>query len=280
MPKSQLDWVICGALVLAVLAIYAPMGHFAFVTYDDPAYVTENAHVRAGLTLDSIRWALTAVVTANWLPVTMLSHLAACEFFGLQSGLHHRLNEVIHALAAVLLFVTLRRATRAPWPSAFVALIFAIHPLHVESVAWISERKDVLSAFFWFLAIYAYVLYAERPSPRRYLLLIVFFCLGLMSKPMLVTFPFTLLLARCLASSPVPAAECPMGEDAPLRDLAGHPPLSPISFRIRQARSRIYLSARASRNALVSYIGYIGQTFWPSGLAVSIPTPMRSRRGR
>ena len=154
----------------------------------------QNAHVQAGLTPASIKWAFTAVVSANWMPVTLLSHMLDCQLFGMDSGMHHLVNVLFHMLAALLLFAFLRRATGARWPSAFVAFMFALHPLHVESVAWIAERKDVLSAFFFFLALYAYVRYAESPSVRRYLLVVVPFCLGLMSKPMLVTFPFTLLL--------------------------------------------------------------------------------------
>jgi hypothetical protein len=182
-PKSHLDLIIWLGLILSVFAVYSQVGHFAFVSYDDIWYVTENAHVQAGLTPDNIYWALTSTVDANWIPVTMLSHMAVCTFFGLESGAHHWVNVVFHALAAVLLFASLQRATRATAASAFVGFVFALHPLHVESVAWVSERKDVLSTFFWFLALYAYIRYTERPSLNRYLLMVAPFCLGLMHPP-------------------------------------------------------------------------------------------------
>ncbi len=182
------------ALVVTVLLVYGQVDHFEFTSYDDPEYVTENPYVRAGLTVDSIKWAFTEPAVGNWIPVTVLSHAAAAGLFGMEAGAHHMVNVLLHALAAILLFSALRRATHARWPSAFVAAVFALHPLHVESVVWIAERKDVLSAFFGFLALYAYVRYAENPSLRRYLMVVAPLCLGLMSKPMLVTFPFVFLL--------------------------------------------------------------------------------------
>ena len=161
--------IILGLLV-SIFAVYAKVGTFDFNSYDDNLYVTENPHVKAGLTIDSIKWAFTAAVASNWMPVTLLSHMLDCQFFHLQSGMHHLVNVLFHFLATLLLFLALERATHAPWQSAFVAFVFALHPLHVESVAWVAERKDVLSAFFAFLALYAYVRYAERPDARRYLL--------------------------------------------------------------------------------------------------------------
>jgi hypothetical protein len=223
-----------------------------------------------GLTLDNIKWALTAVVVSNWMPVTLLSHIVDCEFFGLQSGLHHHMNILLHALTAVLLFVVLRRATKALWPAAFVAFVFALHPLHVESVAWISERKDVLSTFFWILALYAYVRYAEQPTVRRYLLMVVPFCLGLMSKPMLVTFPFTLLLFDIW---PLHRTQSPktLIEKVPLfvLSVAG----SAVTYLAQQTTGAVQSLSLGARiaNALVSYVSYIGQMFWPAGLAVFYP---------
>ena len=151
-------------LFLATVAVYAPVLHFDFVNFDDPEYVTANPHVPKGLTPDGIVWALTSTEAANWFPVTRISHLLDGQLFGMHSGMHHLTNVVFHALAALLLFAFLDRATRARWPSAMVALLFALHPLHVESVAWVSERKDVLSAFFWFLALLLYVRYTEQKS--------------------------------------------------------------------------------------------------------------------
>ena len=266
-PKPYLDLVIGIGLLLSILAVYAQVGHFDFASIDDPFYVTENVHVQAGLTPENIKWALTTVVDGNRVPLTILSHMAVCTFFGLQSGMHHWVNVVLHALAAILLFASLRRATHALWPSAFVAFIFALHPLHVESVAWVTERKDVLSTFFWFLALYAYVRYAEQPGPRRYALVIVPFCLGLMAKPMLVTFPFTLLL---LDVWPFRRAQFPktLWEKVPLFALSA---LSSIVtyFAQRSGGAMQHVPLWLSlRNVLMSYVNYIGQMFWPTGLAV------------
>src|SRR5262249_32312116 len=153
----QLDLAIGFALVVAIFVVYADVGSFDFNSYDDNLYVTENPQVQAGLTAASIKWALTAVVASNWMPVTLFSHMLDCQLFHLQSGMHHLMNVLLHILATLLLFAALQRATAARWPSAFVAAVFALHPLHVESVAWVAERKDVLSAFFFFLALYGYV---------------------------------------------------------------------------------------------------------------------------
>ena len=268
--KSHLDQIVWIGLILAVLAVYSSVGRFDFISFDDPSYVTENVHVRAGLTPENIKWALSTVVDANWVPVTLLSHMAVCDLFGIESGMHHWVNVLLHALAAVLLFAWVRRATHAVWPSAFVAFIFALHPLHVESVAWISERKDVLSTFFWFLALYAYVLYSERPGPRRYLLVIVPFCLGLMAKPMLVTFPFTLLL---LDVWPLRRAQFPktVWEKIPLFALALLS--SAVTYFAQRSGGAVQASPLGDRvrNALISYVSYIGQMFWPAGLGMFYP---------
>ena len=189
-----LDLAIGLGLILAIFAVYSSVGSFDFTSYDDTLYVTENPHVQAGLTLEGMRWAMTAVVASNWMPLTLFSHMLDCQFFHQQSGMHHLVNVLFHVLATLLLFAWLKRVTGARVASAFVALIFAVHPQHVESVAWVAERKDVLSACFWFLGLYAYARYAERPSVRRYLLVALVFGLGLMAKPMLVTFPLVLLL--------------------------------------------------------------------------------------
>src|SRR5258708_12075384 len=181
-------------LFLATLGVYAQVFQFDFVNYDDPDYVTDNAHVRAGLTPEGVRWAFTSGDDANWLPVTRLSHMLDVQLFGLSTGFHHLTNVLLHALSTLLLFAGLRRTTGAPWRSALVAFMFALHPLHVESVAWIAELKDVLSAFFWFLTLWLYVRYVERPATGRYLLVLVSFALGAMSKPMIVTLPFVLFL--------------------------------------------------------------------------------------
>jgi tetratricopeptide (TPR) repeat protein len=266
----QLQLALMVGLVLAVLAVYSQAGHFFFITFDDPLYVSENFRVRAGLSLENIKWVFSTVVDANWVPLTLLSHMAVCEWFGMQSGMHHWANVVLHALSSVLLFAWLRRATHALWPSAFVAFVFALHPLHVESVAWISERKDVLSTFFWFLGLYAYVRYAERPSPRRYALVMALFCLGLLSKPMLVTFPFTLLL---LDVWPLRRMQFPRTLIEKLPFFALSIVSAIVTYFAQRSGGAVQASPVGERvqNALLSYVGYIGQMFWPVDLAFFYP---------
>ncbi|MDO9528887.1 MAG: tetratricopeptide repeat protein [Syntrophales bacterium] len=188
------EGVICLFLVIVTLAVYWQVGNHAFVNYDDIKYVTENRHVQAGLTLKSVKWAFTATHASNWHPLTWLSHMADCQIYGLNPRGHHLTNVLFHILNSILLFIILRRITGSLWKSAFVAALFALHPLHVESVAWVAERKDVLSTFFWMLTMGSYIWYVERPGTSRYLLVLLLFILGLMAKPMLVTLPFVLLL--------------------------------------------------------------------------------------
>src|SRR5262245_58852078 len=182
------------ALLLVTLAVYSPVLRHGFVEWDDPFYVTENPHVRAGLTPSGIAWALTSTQLANWHPLTWLSHMLDVSLYGLAPWGHHLTSLLLHLANTLLLFVALRRLTGAPWRSLAVATLFALHPLHVESVAWIAERKDVLSTAFWFAALWAYARYAERPSAARYALVALAFGLGLMAKPMLVSLPLTLLV--------------------------------------------------------------------------------------
>ena len=166
------------------------------MSLDDTAYVIENEHVARGLTASGLVWAVTAVDTGvgNWHPVTWVSHMLDVELFGMRPGAHHMVSVVLHAVNTLALFLLLGRMTGHVWRSACVAALFAIHPLHVESVAWIAERKDVLSTLFWLLATWAYIRYASSPTRLRFALVVVLFALGLMSKPMVVTLPFTLLL--------------------------------------------------------------------------------------
>jgi tetratricopeptide (TPR) repeat protein len=247
--------------------IYAPVYPFGFVNFDDPDYVTDNPHVRDGLTKDSVVWAVTSTDAANWFPVTRLSHLLDVELFHLQPGGRHITNVFLHAIAAVFLFAFLDAATGATWPSVFVAVLFAVHPLHVESVAWIAERKDALSALFWFVALWSYV-------RRRHWLTFLAFCMGLMSKPMVVTLPFVLLLLDWW----------------PLR----RPLRSALRLKISLLALSVaggiatYLVQRTSgavrevgqfpfglrvENAVVSYATYIVKMFWPARLAVFYPYP-------
>jgi hypothetical protein len=192
--KRRLEIGTCLFLVLVCLVVYVQLIGFSFVSYDDELYITKNPYIKAGLTRDSIVWAFTSGYAANWHPLTWLSHMLDMELFGLNPMAHHWTSLQIHIVNVVLLFLFLRWVTGTICRSAFVAVLFAVHPLHVESVAWISERKDVLCAFFWILSMWGYVGYVRRPNKTRYLLLVILFTLGLLSKPMIVTLPFALLL--------------------------------------------------------------------------------------
>ena len=186
---------VCGFLLLAVALVFGQTVRHEFVNYDDNKYVYENPQVAQGLSARGIVWAFTAVHFNNWHPLTSLSHMLDCQFYGLHAGGHHLTSVLLHAIVAILLFLVLLRMTGDFWPSAFVAAVFAIHPLRAESVAWVAERKDVLSGLFFMLTLWAYVGYARRPfSLGRYLTVVLLFALGLMAKPMLVTLPFVLLL--------------------------------------------------------------------------------------
>jgi len=263
---------ICLGLILSTLAVYSQVRSFDFVRYDDEVYVYENAHVQAGLTPDSVKWAFTGVVAGNWMPVTLLSHILDAQLFGMRSGMHHLVNVLFHALSAVLLFVSLRRATGAPGLSAFAAFVFALHPLHVESVAWVSERKDVLSTFFWLLTLYGYIRYAEQPSRGRCLVVAATFCLGLMSKPMLVTLPFTLWLFDLW---PLRRTRWPrtIWEKLPLIALSVC--ASTVTYLVQRSAGAVASVSLARRigNVFISYVAYIGQMFWPVRLAAFYPYP-------
>ncbi len=186
---------VCGLLFLAVGLVFAQTGRYEFFNFDDGAYVYENPQVSHGLTAGGIAWAFTHSHVANWHPLTWISLMFDCQIYGLNAGGHHLTNVILHAATAVLLFLVVRQMTGAFWPSAWVAAIFAVHPLRAESVAWVTERKDVLSGFFFMLTLGAYIHYVRRPfSWGRYLLVALVFALGLMAKQSLVTLPFLLLL--------------------------------------------------------------------------------------
>jgi tetratricopeptide (TPR) repeat protein len=190
--NSQL--LICLFLIASITTAYLDVRHHQFISFDDGDYITNNQVVKEGLTTGGIIWAFTETHVHNWHPLTWISHMLDVQFFGLDAGRHKLVNVILHILNALLLFLILNRVTKALWRSAFVAVLFALHPLHVESIAWVAERKDVLSTFFWMLTMGAYVYYVERPAYQRYLIVLVFFAFGLMAKPMLVTLPFVLLL--------------------------------------------------------------------------------------
>jgi tetratricopeptide (TPR) repeat protein len=277
------EYLVYTFLVGITLVIYGQVEGFSFVNYDDNLYVTDNEHVQAGLTLDGLRWAFTTGGASNWHPVTWLSHMLDVTWFGERSGAHHLVNVLLHAVAAVLLFRVLKNMTAAVWPSALAAALFAVHPLHVESVAWVSERKDVLSAVFWLLTLSAYHAFVKRPSAGRYAATLLLFAVGLMAKPMLVTLPAVLLLLdywplrRYTGSRPLAAQVFSrVIEKAPLLVLAAASCV--VTFLVqRQGQSVasvdvLPLTLRVE-NAVVSYARYLLMTVWPRGLAVFYPHP-------
>jgi len=192
--KSRRNWLVGLLLFLVTVCLYWPATHFPFVNYDDQLYVYENPEVLKGLTWGGIKWAATTAVCDNWLPVTQISHMADCSLFGLFAGGHHLTSILLHAVNTVLLWLLLTRLTGSFWPSAWVAALFAWHPLNVESVTWIAERNNVLSTFFFILTVWAYLAYVRNPRPAPFALALILFALGLAAKPMLVTLPFLLLL--------------------------------------------------------------------------------------
>ncbi len=276
-PASRIgDLWISAALLFATLAVYSPVLNFDFIRLDDPEYIN-NAHVLRGLSAEGLVWAFTTGYAANWFPVTWLSHMLDRQLFGWQSGLHHLTNVLLHAASTVLLFALLKRTTGARWRSALVAFLFALHPLHIESVAWVAERKDVLSALFWMLTLWTYVNYVERPGVGRYLIVIVMFSLGLMSKPMLVTLPFVLLLfdwwpLRRLNSKQT--ARRLILEKIPLFVLAGAS--SVVTYLVQHSGGAVLslvlvpLKYRIE-NSLISYVAYILSFLWPANLNIYYP---------
>jgi tetratricopeptide (TPR) repeat protein len=260
-------------LVVVTLIVYLPVRNHEFVRYDDDVYVTKNPNVQSGLTSQNIKWAFTTGHASNWHPLTWLSHQLDCALFNGNSGAHHLVNVFFHAANTVLLLIVLNRLTRRFWPSAFVAALFALHPLHVESVAWVAERKDVLSMMFWLLTMLAYTRYAERPSAGHYLLTLIFFALGLMSKPMLVTLPFVLLLLDYWPLDRIRNLKNVVFEKIPFFLLSVISSI--ITYTVQQKGGAIAVISLNERlaNALCSYLAYIGRMFWPSDLAVLYPHP-------
>jgi tetratricopeptide (TPR) repeat protein len=273
--RAPSDLWVFALLTVAVFAAYGRTLQFGFVTYDDPAYTTDNIHVSAGVAWNGIAWAFTHSSAGNWFPLTWLSHMLDCQLFGFDAGLHHLTNVCIHVLATLLLYALLRRITSARGPSAMVAALFALHPLHVESVAWIAERKDVLSAFFWMATLWAYAKYVARPGPLRYALTLLAFCLGLMAKPMVVTLPLVMLL---LDYWPF-ARGLRILEKLPFLGLSAA--ASVVTYLVHENVAAVVsleslpIGTRIE-NALVSYAIYVGKMFWPTRLAVFYPYPSGS----
>lgn len=280
---------ICVALAGVTWTVFGQTLRHDFINYDDNLYIYENPNVVSGLTRPTILWAFTHAHAGNWHPLTSLSHMLDCQMFGLNAGGHHFTNVLLHTLAVVLLFLFLRQVTGAPWRSAFVAAVFAVHPLRVESVAWIAERKDVLSGVFFMLTLLAYARYVSgERSLLRYLLVAFFFALGLMAKPMLVTLPCVLLLLDYWPLCRFGFHS--LGNDANFarrstfsRLVAEKIPLFLLSLlssfltwwaqqAFMRSTSEIPLALRAE-NAIVSYVRYLRQLLWPADLAPFYPHP-------
>ncbi|MGH8092581.1 MAG: tetratricopeptide repeat protein [Chthoniobacterales bacterium] len=275
---------ICVFLVAIVWAVFGQTLEYTFLNYDDDDYVYANPNITRGLTSGGLRWAFTHVHANNWHPLTTLSHMLDCQLYGLQPWGPHLSNVLLHAAAAILLFLVLRNLTGTLWRSAFVAVLFAIHPLRAESVAWISERKDVLSGVFFMLTLWSYGRYArsERHSSGRYLTVLVFFALGLMCKPTLVTLPFVLLLLDYWPLQRLPTA----GPHKTFFNASRQLILEKVPFFVltaascvvtilaqEQALERSFKPDFGQRigNAVVSYAAYLGETIYPMHLAVLYP---------
>jgi tetratricopeptide (TPR) repeat protein len=273
--------VIVLALALTTLLVYLPVTHDGFLNYDDQDYVTGNSMVQKGLTWAGIKWAFTTGHASNWHPITWLSHMTDCELFGLNPGGHHLVNVLFHAANAALLFILLLRLTGALWPCAFIAALFAWHPLHVESVAWISERKDVLSTFFALLTLLSYAKFVKENCRRSFWFALIFFALGLMSKPMLVTLPFVMLLLdfwplhRCGIENSEVKIQNLFLEKIPFFALTAISCV--ITFLVQREEAvaslqKVSLELRLG-NVVMSYADYLLKTIWPVHLAVFYPLP-------
>jgi len=315
LTKNQLTALICLALALVTTALYWPISHHDFVNFDDDDYITNNSHVQAGLTWGGVIWAFQTGAAANWHPLTWLSHMLDCQLYGLYPGGHHSTNLLFHVANTLLLFLWLRQLTGALWRSAFVAALFAWHPLHVESVAWAAERKDVLSAFFWMLALMAYTRYvtsdkwrvtradpASSPVTRHpslhYFLALFFFACGLMSKPMVVTLPFVLLLLDFWPLNRFSSFQFQISSSEEPSTL-NHQPSTESAFRLIYEKLPFFALTLAAgvvtysvqtsgrtlwspaerpfssrvANALWAYERYISKTFWPADLSIFYPYP-------
>lgn len=286
MDRGRLVWIAAAIAVLTV-AVYAQVHGFPFITnYDDSLYVTDNPHVTSGLNLANVAWAFTHPCAGNWHPLTMLTHMTDVSWFGVTPGPPHVVNLLLHVLDALLLLLVLYAATRRVWESAFVAALFALHPLHVESVAWIAERKDVLSTLFWMLTLWGYVRYARSGRRADYLLALGAFALGLMSKPMLVTLPAVLVLLdvwplkRIAGADGKPAARGRLTWSESLVEKWPFAALAAVSIVLTlwaQKQSGATLGTvilplgTRLANAVVAYVRYVAKLFVPTRLAFLYP---------
>ena len=296
-----LTLIVSLVLIVATLVVFWQVRNYQFVTLDDDQYVADNPYVRRGLTFKSMVWAFTTTHASNWHPLTWLSHMLDGALYGMNPGGHHVTNLLFHIANALLLFLVLKRMTGAIWKSGFVAALFALHPLHVESVAWVAERKDVLSIFFWMLTLWTYVRYVQRPGLGKYLTVLLCFCLGLLAKPMLVTLPFILLLLDYwplgrFRFEPVrgdhQSSTSTSSDHGDNRSSLPQLVLEKVPFFALSAVSS-FLTFFAQQkggavqplefiplgtrilNGLVSYAGYIWKMIWPHNLALLYPYPNR-----
>jgi hypothetical protein len=284
--------IVCLLLVLATLALYSSVTRAPFLNYDDAAYVTRNPQVRAGLTWNTVVWAFRSTELSDWKPITWLSHALDCQIFGLNPAGPHTINVLLHAANTVLLFLILESATGLAWRSLVVAALFGLHPINVESVAWIAERKSVLSMFFFLLALAAYGWYARRPGIGRYLAVTLAYALGLMTKAQVITFPFALLLLDYWPLCRLAPPDAVEGESA-VAPARGHSFWSLVWekvpwFAMSAASALITMKVEADAtaatqlklplwvhfgNAAISYVQYLGKAFWPANLALVYPHP-------
>lgn len=272
--------ILSSVLVFAVLLVYAPTSHHAFLDFDDGQYVTQNQHVHTGFSLSNVAWAFTSFYASNWHPITWLSHMLDCQIFGLNPGAHHSVNLTLHLMNVLLLFTLLRLGTGAVWRSFLVAALFAVHPLNVENVAWVAERKSLLSALFFFLAIAAYGWYVQRPGWKRYVAVGATFSLALMSKPMAVTLPLILLLLdywplnRCAEIPQLQRWVRLASEKSPLLLMSAASSYLTVAAQ-RSTGAVLHLSELSVslrlENVLNSYAGYVWKMIWPANLAVFYP---------
>ena len=273
---KKINACLLPAIALLTLAVYARVLLHDFIDFDDPAFVTLNPNIQGGLTRRESAGLSAPVIMANWMPLTWMSHMLDIQLFGLAPAGHHFVNVLFHTASSCLLFLFLRRTTGAPWQSAAVALLFALHPLRVESVAWAAERKDVLSAFCGMLTLYAYARYAEKPASGRYLIALALFALGLMAKSMLVTLPVVLLLMDWW-----PLQRFHNARNTIFRTVIEKIPFfllsacsSIITYMVHQSFGEVFegytLWAKITR-ACVSYVVYLHKMIWPTKLAVIYP---------
>ncbi len=283
MSGRILRYIVVATLIAASLAAFGSIAGNDFINLDDNTYITENHKIRSGIHLETIGWAFTSFSSANWHPVTWLSHMLDWQLFGASASGHHIVSLLFHIGAVIFLFLFLNRTTGCLWTAAFAAAFFALHPLRVESVAWVAERKDVLSLFFAMACLYVYGFYAQSPKLSRYLLCLILFALGLMSKPVLVTIPFVMLLldywplerwqkafngtgfksVRGLILEKVPFF-CLTVVSSVVTLLAQHQAGAVLNIESLPLYKRI-------ANMLVSYVAYLGKIFWPIDLAVLYP---------